>query len=72
MDNRGYINDLIFDEFLKERNMNESDILMRYDLVIHLVTTAIGKEDYYTTLNNTARTETIEEARIQDQERGSP
>ena len=66
MDNRGYIDDSIFDEFLKERNMSESDILMRYDLVIHLVTAAIGKEGYYTTLNNTARTETIEEARIQD------
>ena len=66
LDNRGYISDEIFDEFLKERNISESEILTRYDLVIHLVTAAIGKEEYYTTLNNSARTETIEEARYRD------
>ena len=66
LDNRGYIDDATFNEFLMERNMSESGILTRYDLVIHLVTAAIGKEEYYTTENNSARTETIDEARIQD------
>ena len=46
--------------------MNESNILASYDVVIHLVTAAIGKEEYYTTANNNARTETVEEARNQD------
>eukprot|EP01117_Protostelium_nocturnum_P003664 TRINITY_DN1494_c0_g1_i2.p1 TRINITY_DN1494_c0_g1~~TRINITY_DN1494_c0_g1_i2.p1 ORF type:complete len:459 (-),score=95.58 TRINITY_DN1494_c0_g1_i2:442-1818(-) len=38
----------------------------RYDAVLHLVTSAIGAEKYYTTENNTARTETMEEARALD------
>ena len=67
LDNRGYIDDNIFDELLKERNLSESEILTRYDLVIHLTTAAIGKEEYYTTLNNSARTETVEQAKSQDQ-----
>ena len=66
LDNRGYIDDATFNEFLVERGITESEILTRYDLVIHLVTAAIGKEEYYTTENNSARTETVEEARIQD------
>ena len=67
LDNRAYIDDATFEEFLTERKMSESEILMRYDMVIHLITAAIGKEEYYTTLNNTARTETVEEARFRDQ-----
>ena len=66
LDNRAYIDDKIFDEMLKERNITESEILTRYDIVIHLVTAAIGKEEYYTTLNNAARKETKEEAQYQD------
>ena len=66
LDNRAYINDEIFSELMIERGMNEVDILTSYDIVIHLVTSAIGKEEYYTTLNNEARTETVEQARIQD------
>jgi len=38
----------------------------RYDAVLHLVTAAIGAEKYYTTENNTARTETVQEARELD------
>lgn len=38
----------------------------RYDAVIHLVSAAIGAEKYYTTENNAARTETIEEAQALD------
>lgn len=66
LDNRAYINDEVFQKLLKERNITEAEILARYDLIIHLVTAAIGKEEYYTTINNTARTETVEEAGIQD------
>lgn len=38
----------------------------RYDLVIHLVTAAIGAEEFYTLENNQARIETPEEARQVD------
>ena len=67
LDNRAYISNEEFQKIIHERNNNESDIISRYDLVIHLVTAAIGKEKYYITSNNTARTETIAEARLMDQ-----
>ena len=35
----------------------------RYDAVVHLVTAADGAEEFYTTENNAARTETAEQAR---------
>ena len=38
----------------------------RYDAVVHLVTAALGAEPFYTTENNTARSETVEQARDQD------
>ena len=66
LDNRSYIDDDIFDEFLKQRNMTESEIISSYDIVIHMVTAAFDKEEYYTTVNNKTRTETVEEARARD------
>jgi CYTH domain-containing protein/predicted ATPase len=38
----------------------------RYDAVIHLVSAAVGAEAFYTTANNTARTETAAQARALD------
>lgn len=38
----------------------------RYDAVVHLVTAAIGAEKFYTTANNAARSETVEQARALD------
>eukprot|EP00008_Paramoeba_atlantica_P003207 CAMPEP_0201491656 /NCGR_PEP_ID=MMETSP0151_2-20130828/30683_1 /ASSEMBLY_ACC=CAM_ASM_000257 /TAXON_ID=200890 /ORGANISM="Paramoeba atlantica, Strain 621/1 / CCAP 1560/9" /LENGTH=419 /DNA_ID=CAMNT_0047878117 /DNA_START=34 /DNA_END=1293 /DNA_ORIENTATION=- len=38
----------------------------RYDLVVHLVTAANGKETHYTLANNTIRRENPEEARVLD------
>ena len=66
MDNRAFITEEQFQQLLKEFNITEAEILSRYDIVIHLVTAAIGKEEYYTTLNNKARTETIQQAREND------
>ncbi len=66
LDNRAYISHDEFANIIKRRNISEADIIKRYDLVIHLVTAAIGKDEYYTTLNNSARTETKEEARMMD------
>ena len=66
MDNRAYINNKIFRELLKEFDLNEMEIMSSYDLVLHLVTAADGAEEYYTTANNSARTETPEQARALD------
>lgn len=41
---------------------------VRYNAVIHLVTTAIGAESYYTTANNSARRESVGEASKLDRE----
>jgi CYTH domain-containing protein/thymidylate kinase len=55
--------DIVMDEFM----WNVVDLRdKRYDAVIHLVTAAIGAEKYYTTENNTARTESLEQARDLD------
>ena len=66
LDNRAFITEAGFQQLIREEGIKEAEILKRYDLVIHLVTAAIGKEDYYTTANNSARTETIEQARESD------
>lgn len=41
----------------------EEALLDRYDAIVHLVTTAEGAEKFYTSANNQARTETLEEAK---------
>ena len=61
-DNRAYVSDREFKELLKERNLNEMELSSSYDMVIHLVTAAKGAKEHYTTANNSARTETVEEA----------
>lgn len=62
LDNRAYITDEEFKSLIDEKNITEAEILHRYDLVLHLITAADGKEEYYTTANNKARTETPKEA----------
>lgn len=49
-------------EVLRKINMSVLDAMARYDGVFHLVTAAIGAEEFYTTANNKARMETVEEA----------
>ena len=66
LDNRAYITDEEFKSLIDAKGITEAEILHRYDLVIHLVTAADGKEEYYTKANNEARTETPEEAREKD------
>ena len=68
MDNRAYIDDKTFKMLLKERDLKEIDIMSSYDAVIHLVTAADGASKYYTTANNSARTETVEEAIKKDRQ----
>jgi thymidylate kinase len=66
LDNKAYIGQEKFTDLLEKMNLNELSLMDNYDLVIHLVTAADGKEEYYTLSNNSARTETVEEAKILD------
>ena len=51
---------------LKQMQTNKIDLRDQYDAVFHLVTAAKGAEKYYTTANNQARTESVEEAAALD------
>ena len=66
LDNRAYMNELEFAEVLKYVGSNEVELRDGYDAVFHLVTAAKGAEEFYTTANNAARTESVEEARELD------
>lgn len=66
MDDKAYVTKEEFIMLLKERNLTQFKVMNFYDLIIHLVTAAKGKEEFYTLDNNTARSETPEEAREKD------
>ena len=66
LDNKSYMTNSGFQSALKELGLNEIELRDNYDAVFHLVTAANGAEEFYTTANNTARTETPEEARLID------
>ena len=65
-DDLAYVGEEAFTEILKEFNIKVSEMNDRYDMVIHLVTSAKGAEEAYTFANNAARYETIEQARTMD------
>jgi len=65
-DDMAYVGEKAFREILKEFDMVPEEINERYDMVVHLVTSAKGKEEAYTFANNAARYETIDEARTMD------
>lgn len=60
--NKAYMTCEEFDQVMAFVNSSEEELLHTYDAVFHLVTAAKGAEEFYTTANNTARTESIEEA----------
>lgn len=66
LDNKAYMDDLEFMQTLEYLGTNEIELRDNYDAVFHLVTAANGAEKFYTTANNSARTETIEEAAALD------
>ena len=66
MDCKTYVDKKTFDKILKDLNLDEITLRDNYDGVFHLVTAAKGAEEFYTTANNSARTETIEQARELD------
>ena len=66
LDNKAYMSDLEFKQVLDALGCNEVELQDNYDAVFHLVTAAKGAEQFYTTANNAARTETVEQAAALD------
>lgn len=62
IDDKAYMSPEDFEEVLKFVGANEIALRDSYDAVFHMVTAAKGAQEFYTTLNNIARTETAEEA----------
>ena len=65
-DTKAYLSNEEFDKLLKENNLSKLSLMDNYNLVIHMTTAAKGKEEFYTTDNNKARSEGIKEAVIKD------
>lgn len=57
LDNKAYMNQAEYQEVLEHLQTDEQSLLRQYDAVFHLVTAAKGAEAFYTTANNSARTE---------------
>ena len=66
LDNKAYMSEVEFAEAVGFIGSNEVELRDHYDAVFHLVTAAKGAEEFYTTANNSARTETVEEAAALD------
>lgn len=66
LDNKAYMTEPEFAAVVSAMNSNEIELRDQYDAVFHLVTAAKGAEKFYTTANNTARTETPEQAAALD------
>lgn len=62
LDNKAYMEKSEFTQVIELFAENEVELRDNYDAVFHLVTAAKGAEESYTTANNSARTETVEEA----------
>lgn len=62
LDNKAYMGEEEYRELLRRLNTNEVDLRDNYDAVFHLVSAAKGAAEFYTTANNAARRETVEEA----------
>mmetsp|Transcript_29128 Transcript_29128/g.38310 ORF Transcript_29128/g.38310 Transcript_29128/m.38310 type:complete len:260 (-) Transcript_29128:236-1015(-) len=66
LDPKGYIPRYLWKQVLQRLGLTEKDLLKRYDMVLHLVSTANGAEDFYDQQNNHIRIETVEDSRRQD------
>lgn len=62
LDNKAYMSQLDFSYVMEMLGCNEVELRDSYDAVFHLTTAAKGAKEFYTTANNTARTETVEQA----------
>ena len=66
LDNKAYMTAEEWDSVLKEKGLTEDEMLLDYEAVFHLVTAAKGAAECYTTANNSARKETVEQAAALD------
>ncbi len=66
MDNKAYMTELEFAGVLASVGRREVELRDSYDAVFHLVTAAKGASQFYTTANNAARKEGVEEAAVLD------
>ena len=66
LDNKAYMDNLEFAQVLQFLGTNEVELRDNYDAAFHLVTAAKGAAEFYTTANNSARTETVDEAAALD------
>lgn len=66
LDGKAYMSENDFTKMLNDLNLNETSLRDNYDAVFHLVTAAKGAEEFYTLENNSARTETAEQASLLD------
>lgn len=65
-DDESYVGTEIFNGILEGFNIKPEELNNRYDMVVHLVSSAKGKEEAYGYSSNAARYETVEEARKMD------
>lgn len=66
LDSKAYMEEKDFVRILKRNKLTEIEARDSYDAIFHLVTAAIGAEQYYTKQNNKARRETLQQARLAD------
>ena len=66
LDCRAYMPAERVDNMLADYGLDEKGALARYDAVFHMTTAAKGAAEYYTTANNSARTEPPETAAMLD------
>jgi len=66
IDGKAYCSPDQWQTILNYSNITESELLQRYDSVIHLTTTAIGAVEHYTCTNNLARHQSPEQAAVND------
>jgi hypothetical protein len=67
MDTRAYTPEKVFIEIIEERGLDIRSMRDdRYHAVFHLTSAAIGAEEHYSSENNRARFETLDEAREAD------
>lgn len=65
-DSKAFVSNEEFDKLLKQLNFDFIAERDKYDAVFHLVTAANGAKEFYSLENNLARSETAEQAIIQD------
>lgn len=66
MDGKAYMSDEDYHKMLAELGIDEIQLRDNYDAVFHMVTAAKGAPEFYTTANNQARRENLQEAIVAD------